>query len=139
MIHPTPWTARRFGYERTALLDANGAEVAEFVNEVEAALCAALVNDNSFRATLDTSRPPFARLKAPQRPQTAAHAVKEMLSRKRLPEKASWADQVDALLGPQASSEEMERRFLKAHARIAELARGNTPCTYKFCNCNEQK
>ncbi len=52
-------------------------------------------------------RPPFARLKAPQRPS-----------------KASWADQVDALLGPQASPEEMERRFLKAHARIAELAGG---------------
>ncbi len=67
MIHPTPWTARRFGYERTALLDANGAEVAEFVNEVEAALCAALVNENHFMATRDTSRPPFARLKAPQR------------------------------------------------------------------------
>jgi hypothetical protein len=45
MIHPTPWRVYRFGYERYAMLDANQAEVAEFVRYEDAALCVELVNE----------------------------------------------------------------------------------------------
>lgn len=42
--HPTPWQVRQFAYERFALLDANQAEVAEFVYRQDAEFCAAARN-----------------------------------------------------------------------------------------------
>lgn len=44
MIHPTPWRVYRFGYERYAVLDANQAEVAEFVSYSDATLCVDAIN-----------------------------------------------------------------------------------------------
>jgi hypothetical protein len=43
-FHPVPWQVRKFGYERYALLDANQAEIGEFVYEWDAQQCAELVN-----------------------------------------------------------------------------------------------
>lgn len=104
MIHPTPWTVHRFAYERYAVLDANQAEVAEFVNGAEAGMVVALVNENAAAATRPTERPPFARLKAPER-------------------RWSLADLVEKMLGPGCNQEEMKRRLEAAQRRIAEVSR----------------
>ena len=44
MKSPLPWTTREFGYERHAILDANGAEVAEVVRRGDAQAIVEVIN-----------------------------------------------------------------------------------------------